>query len=523
LTLTPSPRSKQRAHLRILVLAASCLTSGACSAALASPGLAQTPSVPEPAPLSPAPLSPAPLSPAIAPEEAHTWIVGWGKNAAGALGAGYIGPTRGPASTLLSGVRSAVAADSSYALLDNGTVDAWGDNTFGQLGNGTHVDSAVPEPVDTVTDAVAIAAAGEHAMALLANGTVATWGGNGFGTLGNGTSGKGHEVGEPNPVLVPGLSGVVAIAAGGGDDVALLEDGTLEAWGENRAGQLGDGTTVEKDVPTPVKGVTGVRAVAVGGNAPAGAHVLALLDNGTVMAWGENGGGELGDGTSVDSSTPVTVTGLNGVSAISADVTHSMALLEDGTLLTWGSDAYGQLGVTRAPEQCEARPCSRLPVPVALKDVSSISAGFRYSLAVSSGKSYAWGWNLDAQLGNDAKPEEPLPTRVPGVGQTTAVSAGAYHSLALVSEPGPPAALELSPGSSSLTVRWLEGGEPNVPWLVRWRPAHVHAAWSTLVRVAPSARSYTIDQLTAIPYEVLIRNLAGFGRRAIVGTPLAGG
>ncbi|HLL91888.1 MAG TPA: hypothetical protein VK252_03030 [Solirubrobacteraceae bacterium] len=450
--------------------------------------------------------------------------MGWGRDSSGGLGAGYTGSAHGPVATLVpAGARQVVAAGASYALMEDGTVYAWGDNTFGELGNGSHQNSSVPVQVKGVSGAVAIAAGGLHAMALLSNGTVMTWGGNSYGQLGNGTGGGGREVGEANPVLVPGLSGVVAIAAGGADDAALLSNGTVEAWGENKAGQLGDGTTLEKDLPTPVKGLAGVKAVAVGGDPSIGGHMLALLDNGTVMAVGGNFDGQLGnDSTAKNSVTPVPVKGLSHVTSVSADLTHSMALLENGTAMAWGDDQYGQLGVGSVHERCNHEPCSRAPVTVGLSKVTAISAGFRFSLALSAGKAFAWGADERRQLGQleEGPAVSPLPLQVPEIGEVSAISAGSSHSLAMTSESAPAPELEVTPGVDDLTVNWHAGEEPQT-WIVQWRPAGVHNKWGETVLLAASARSYTVTGLGVQPYEVLVRN-KNFGSKTITGTPLAG-
>src|SRR5204863_4484870 len=167
---------------------------------------------------------------------------------------------------------------SSYALLEDGTVRSWGGNTFGQLGvGGRGQPSTNPLQVAGLGGVTAIAVGGAHVMALLANGTVATWGGNSFGAGSPGTTSRsGEGVGSFVPQIVPGLGGVVAIAAGGADDAALLSNGTVVAWGENKQGQLGDGTTVEKPVPTPVRGLSSVKAIAFGGVPTLGGHMLAL-------------------------------------------------------------------------------------------------------------------------------------------------------------------------------------------------------------------------------------------------------
>jgi alpha-tubulin suppressor-like RCC1 family protein len=453
-------------------------------------------------------------------------IAGWGANAHGELGGGFTGPpSASPVPVRGLHAIKAVASTyfTSYALLGDGTVRAWGGNDFGQLGAGARSKPSVePVPVTGLSGVRAIAAGGDHAIALLSNGTVATWGGNSYGQMGNGTTLKGAEgTGSTVPLVVPHLSGVVAIAAGGGDDVALLSNGTLVAWGENKQGQLGDGTTSEKDIPTPVRGLSSVRAVAIGGVGSLGGHMLALLDDGTVRAIGGDEHGQLGDGTDTSTSSPVAVKGLTGVTAVSASVSHSMALLENGTVLAWGSNSKGELGLPpNGPETCGNPPvaCSRTPVRAGVTGASAISAGFRFSLAVTAGKVFSWGWNEFGQLGNGTTTDSAAAAPVSGLGNAIAVAASERHSLALLGAGGPPASIEVTPGIGSLTVNW-QASEGSELWRVTWRPvAHPAVKWAPYVHLAPATRSYTISGLSRQPYEVAVANRAN-GQRIITGTP----
>jgi alpha-tubulin suppressor-like RCC1 family protein len=467
--------------------------------------------------------SPAPLAPAIG----TMVIAAWGENDHGQLGGGYKSAFSAlPVPVLgLRGIKSVAATYfTSYALLSDGTVRSWGGGGFGQLGAGVR-EEASPKPVTVtgLTGVTAIAAGGAHAMALLSDGTVATWGGNSFGELGNGTTLNGAEgLGSVVPIIVPNLSGVVAIAAGGGDDVALLRNGTVVAWGENKQGQLGDGTTQEKDVPTPVRGLAGVKAVAVGGINSLGGHVLALLNDGTVRSIGGNDGGQLGNGGTANSSSPVIVRGLTGVTAVSAAVSHSMARLENGTVVSWGNNAYGELGVGPGPEICGnvPVPCSRVPVRVGVTNVTTIAAGFRFSLALSAGKVFGWGWNELGQLGNGTTANTSVPVPVSGLSEVVDVVAGEKHSLALLEASGSSPPIELAAGVGSLTATW-KASEATEPWGVSWRPvADPAVKWGPYVSLPPATRSYTISGLSAKPYEVDVRNKT-FGHKVITGTPLA--
>jgi alpha-tubulin suppressor-like RCC1 family protein len=305
---------------------------------------------------------------------------------------------------------------------------AWGQNSFGQLGDESFSMSSVPVPVTGLNFVTAVAAGRRHSLALLSDSTVVAWGDGASGQLGNG-EGRSSDV----PVAVEGLTGVKAIAAGANFSLALLDNGTVMTWGAGEAGQLGNGANQESDVPVPVKGLSGVTAIAAGGE-----HALALLGNGTVMAWGEGEHGQLGNGASRNSDVPVVVKGLSGVAAIAAGQEHSLALLKAGTVTAWGSDWYGQLGdkALREANEGEEEPSSDVPVAVeGLSGVSAISAGAHHNLALlSAGTVMAWGEDESGELGDGSIVErEETPVAVSGLTGVTAVSAGGEHSMALLS------------------------------------------------------------------------------------------
>lgn len=347
-----------------------------------------------------------------------------------------------------------VSGTHSLALQSDGTVLAWGDNSSGELGDGTTLERQSPVAVTGLTDVVAVAAGDYRSMAVVGDGTVWTWGegslaptqsagladmtavaagfghyvalkrdgtvwawgSNSYGQVGDGTTDN-----RPFPQLVQGLGGVIAIAAGGNQTIALCSDGTVWAWGDNSSSQLGDGSSQSRAVPVRVLGLGGVVAIGMGIN-----HTLALKGDGTVWAWGANNSGQLGEPAYLyTQSAPVQVSALSGVIAITTGGNHTLALKGDGTVWGWGSNYYGQLGdgtlITRtSPVQL-----------VGLSGVSALGGGYFHSAALlTDGTVMVWGGNPHGQLGDGTADNHISPLSVAGLVGVRAVAAGQRHSLA---------------------------------------------------------------------------------------------
>ena len=335
---------------------------------------------------------------------ADTTVKCWGYNASGQLGDGT--NTDSNIAVTVAGITGATAITAGFAhscaLLTNRTVKCWGSNGSGQLGDGTNnADSNTPVTVSGITGATAITAGLNDSCALLTDFTVKCWGWNGFGQLGDGTNLESNT-----PVTVSGITGATAITAGYYHSCALLSDATVKCWGYNVLGQLGDGTT--KDSNSPLKVVwrlAGATAIVAGEY-----HTCGLLSNFTVKCWGYSANGRLGDGTNLDSNTPVTVSGITSVSAISAGAAHSCALLADATINCWGANENGQLGDGTTTDS------STSVAMVEIAGAAAISAGYGHSCALLADATVkCWGYNFSGALGNGTNTNSNTPVSVIGL------------------------------------------------------------------------------------------------------------
>jgi alpha-tubulin suppressor-like RCC1 family protein len=301
----------------------------------------------------------------------------------------------------------------SLAMKADGSLWAWGDNSTGQLGDGTRIYRAMP--VQIGTGFRAIAAAGLRSMAVTADGRLFAWGFNRYGALGIDATPTRRSV----PVRIG--TGFRSISADFANAYALKVDDTLWILG------VGSGYPGGRSVPVQVG--TGFMQVVKG----AGGHTLALKRDGTLLTWGANYQGQIGDNTMDHRSIDAPFQVGSGFVAIAAGFGSSFALKADGTLYAWGDDSYGQLGLggTTARTRCfNDAPCVRTPHLVGTQ-FSAVSSRNTHVLALKSDRSlWTWGSNSAGQLGDGSENTRNAPVAV-GSGFVSISAGGVESSMAL--------------------------------------------------------------------------------------------
>lgn len=343
-------------------------------------------------------------------------LYAWGDNDSGQLGTGDQNLRDVPtAITLPSGIRAdelkAIACGwyHSLAVTGDGRVLAWGLNRDGQCGKTPGTPPVVPTPtlVSGLSGITQVSGGTLHSLALDGSGKVWAWGNNFYGQLGNGTVRNSIAT----PAVVRNLPNAQAIGGGGGHSVAILTDGSVRAWGWNFYGQLGDGLSGyqsngderESALPVVAKGATGVQ-LSVGY-----AHNLLLKSDDTILSWGNNFYGQLARVTpSANPNGPLAApvlgnlgssTAFGGVRSIAAGSAHSLAIKTDGSLWSWGYNEFGSLGLGPGAVGTNAR----VPQQVtALKEVKTIAAGYAHSLAIGKRNLGSGGGGSEAQLPTSA-------------------------------------------------------------------------------------------------------------------------
>jgi alpha-tubulin suppressor-like RCC1 family protein len=366
-------------------------------------------------------------------------LFAWGQNHQGQLGATEAyGGYRSSPTQVGAGTWSSVRCGKFFtlAIRSDSKLFAWGQNNYGQLGNGTTTNEWSPVQIGT-SNWTSVAAGQGHSLAIRSGGSLFAWGAGYFGQLG-----LGNNTNRSSPVQV-GASAWTAIAAGTLHSVAIRSGGSLFAWGINLYGELGNGESgwgTQKSSPVQIGSSTWT-AIAGGTY-----HTLAIRSGGSLFAWGQANYGELGiigpNGYDPNQSSPVQV-GTSLWTTISAAKKQSIAIRSGGSLFVWGRNNNGQLGLgdsdtRRSPVQIGGGSVGALisPVQVGASAWTAVSAGHEHSLAIRSGGSlFAWGRNNDGQLGLSDTTNRSSPVQV-GASNWTKIAAGQTASFAISSDGG---------------------------------------------------------------------------------------
>ncbi|MDD5222887.1 MAG: hypothetical protein PHE84_02780 [bacterium] len=343
----------------------------------------------------------------------------------------------------------------SCAVTSDGGVKCWGCNDAGRLGNGsssgpqtcndgtnTLACSTTPVDVSGLTGVSKVVSGGYHSCALTTAGGVKCWGSNVYGQLGNGS-----RTASSVPVNVTGLtSGVANISAGSHHTCALMTAGGVKCWGENTYAKLGNGSasgpqTCNDGTNDIACSQTPVNVVGLSGTATAVSagldHTCVLISGGSIQCWGQNNWGELGNGSTTDSTYPVNVTGITSGATLvsaSADGYFTCAVISGG-VKCWGANDENQLGVFNSlgPEYCNGSdPCSKTPAAVSslTSGVTSVSTGALHACALlTAGGMKCWGYNNDGELGNNSTTGSYTPVSPNGLSAgISQISVGFYFS-----------------------------------------------------------------------------------------------
>lgn len=332
----------------------------------------------------------------------------WGYNQDGELGNGTSGvyqPNPVDVAGLSSGVTTISSGYKHTCVLKSGGVKCWGFNADGQLGNGTRISSSIPVDVSGLTSGVVqIRAGGYHTCALKSNNVMRCWGDNTFGQLGDNTV---NDALTSVKVSVLTTEVVNSFRLGEFHTCIVTITGAAECWGYNAFGQLGNNSTVDSRTPVKVSGLTGgVNVFGAGAS-----HTCARLADTSLVCWGYNGYGQLGDGTIIDRYSPVPVSGLaSGVEGVSPGIRHTCVFKKNDTIVCFGYNYYGQLGDGTTKDRHVPTIVSGLP-----GGLDSVRVGYLHSCALlKSGGIRCWGNNDFGQLGNGSITSSAVPVSVIG-------------------------------------------------------------------------------------------------------------
>jgi alpha-tubulin suppressor-like RCC1 family protein len=328
-------------------------------------------------------------------------------------------------------------ANSTTATKTDGTLWTWGDNTYGQLGDGTIVSKSSPIQIGLLNDWAQVSSGSSSATitAIKTDGTLWAWGDN-YGAFGDGT-----DVSQSSPIQIGSLHDWAYVSNNNYNSAAIKTDGTLWTWGAYYGVIFGDPLVMPKLSPVQIGSLTDWAQVSCGYM-----HMTAIKTGGTLWTWGYNYDGQLGDGTTIDKSSPVQVGSLTDWASVSCGDYHTEAIKTDGTLWAWGHNGSGRLGDGTTVRQSS-------PVQIgSLTDWTQVSCGSEHTVALrSDNTAWSWGKNLNGQLGDGTIVSKSSPVQT-GVSTWTHVRASSYSTNLVGEFRGTVQFVDMSGGNTGLTT-----------------------------------------------------------------------
>ena len=343
---------------------------------------------------------------------------GWGVNSAGQIGDNTVTTRSSPTQigTLTGWSKVSAGASHSMAIYTDGTLWAWGLGTSGQLG----YNPITPSRLTSTNDWSEISGGTSHTMGVKTDGTLWTWGVNGNGQLG-----QNNVTARSSPTQVGTLTNWSKVSAttGASSGFAIKTDGTIWGWGLNSSGQLGDGTTVNRSSPVQIGTLTNWSSIST----IFSDHVMAIKTDGTLWGWGNNASGRIGDGTTVGRSSPVQIGTLTNWSKVSAGIGHTTAIKGDGTLWSWGTADSGVLGDNTIS------PSKLSPIQIGTDtNWYDVNAGGAHVLSIKTdGTLWGWGTNGSGQLGDGTVINRSSPVQIGTLTTWSKIFAGSSYSMAI--------------------------------------------------------------------------------------------
>ncbi|MCL9809912.1 T9SS type A sorting domain-containing protein [Flavobacterium luminosum] len=333
----------------------------------------------------------------------------WGRNNQGQLGTGEN-------TTITNKIPKQIGTESNWvkisagnahnlAIKTDGTLWAWGRNLDGQVGVGTSTSYFnFPQQIGSDTDWEFISAGDEFSLAIKKNGTLWAWGDNAFGQLGdNSTSDKN------TPIQIGIATDWSFVSAGTEHSLGINKNGELWAWGKNSSARFGINTPSYSHVPIRIGSDTDWSVVLASRE-----HGVGLKTNGTFWTWGSNATGQLGDGTTSPKTSPINIVAFNEATAIAKGHQHTLVIKKDGTLWSWGGNATGQLGIGTPLSPTAPGPTL---TPTRENTFNNswvfVSSKITHTVAIKSdGSLFTWGNNIGGQLGDNTQTAKSSPTSV---------------------------------------------------------------------------------------------------------------